>query len=264
MAHKRFIIPHTSGNSLWIGAGEPAIGMKTGDALVDTTANAYKVYTGSAWAGGSVLDGAVTVAKIGANALAASTAGRGKMQTGFFDEATVNDKFATDSFGNAELVKIIKDGAFNADAPTRALFEDGIWTLAKHAATANYRILNYRIEDLAAGADFTARAIFIAPTGLDVTLISAGIIPEGASEGVDDSNTAVIALTDGTNSIVSKTYNTAVQPPAANAFGDLGALNSTYKVLSAGEKLCLAITQGATADLPGLMLQVVYSVADAA
>ncbi len=77
--------------------------------------------------------GLVNTAALAAGVLSADAAGRAKVAAGFFDEATVLDKFAADSFDNAELIKAIKDGAFNADANTRALFDDGIWTEGKLA-----------------------------------------------------------------------------------------------------------------------------------
>lgn len=265
----RKYIPLVNGGKLFIQATAPAgIDKDIKNLWLDTssTAGVLKVWdtSGEDWAAATVADGAVTTAKLAAGVVSANAAGIALFANDFWTAAAVLAKFAADSFDNAELLKLIKDGAFKADAATRALFADGVFPLAKLTATAKYRILNYRIEDLGAGVDIAARAIFQAPTGLDIDIISAGIIPEGSSAGVDDSNTAVIALTDGTNTLVTKTYNTSAQPPAANALGDLGAISSTYKTLSAGEKLYVAVTQGATANLPALMLQVVYSVADAA
>jgi len=113
-----------------------------------------------------------------------------------------------------------------------------------------------RVEDLAAGADISARPVFVHPR--PVTLVSIGILTEGAPAGVDDDNTAVIALADdAANEIVSKTYNTAAQPPDTD-YEDLGELDATHKVLAAGEHVTLSVTQGATADLPALSLVLRY------
>ncbi len=76
-------------------------------------------------------DEGITVYALAAAALAASATGRAKMQNGFFDATTVTSKFATDSFTNAALLKLIRDGAFADSDATRALFADGIWTAAK-------------------------------------------------------------------------------------------------------------------------------------
>jgi hypothetical protein len=198
---------------------------------------------------GTVADGAITKAKFAAGALAADATGRAVMATNLFDNATTDAKFAA--------------SAFAADADSRAKFADGIWTLAKMAATANYRILNYQVEDLAAGVDIADRVIFAAPTGLDVTLVKATIIPQGDDAGIDSGNKCVIKLSDGTNTIVEKEYDDDPAFPDAAVEADLGALQATYKVLSAGEKLYLSVTNGAAANPPAFMLQVVYSVADA-
>lgn len=137
-------------------------------------------------------------------------------------------------------------------------------TLAKLATTSKTNIFSYQVEDLSAGGDIADRVIFVSPSGLDVTLVSASIIPQGSSAGIDDSNTCVIKLSDGTNTIVEATYDADPAFPAAAAVTSLGALSETYKVLSASEKLYLSVTNGATANPPAFMLQVVYTVADAA
>lgn len=207
----------------------------------------------------------VTAGTPGAGSLTANAGGRAIIASDYFDAATVLAKFAADSFDNAQLLKAVKDGAFLADAATRALFTDGIFTLAKLSATAKTRVLSYQIEDLGAGADIAARAIFVTPAGLDATITSVDIIPQGTNAGIDDSNTCVIAIADGAgNSIVSKTYNTSTPLPGSGVVGNLGSLDGTYKVLSAGEKLTVAVTNGATANPPALMLQVTYTVTEAA
>jgi len=190
---------------------------------------------------GTVADDAITTAKILNGALSADATGRAKMANNFVNAAKIE-----------------------ADAVTTAKILDANVTLAKMSTAAKTRTFNYRIEDLAAGADITARAIFFTPAGVDITLTDVSIIPEGASAGIDDSNTCVIAATDGTNTIVTQTYDTDPTFPAANAVTSLGALDATYKVLSAGEKLYIAITNGATANPPAMTLQVTYTVAVAA
>ena len=152
----------------------------------------------------------------------------------------------------------------NSKAVSGASLAAASVTPAKMSATANTRFLSIPIEDLAANGDITARAVFAVPTGMTATLVKASIIMLGSAAGVDDANTCVIALSDGTNTIVSKTYNTGTAMPDENAEGDLGALNATHKVLAAGEKLTLSVTNGANANPPAMMLQVAYTLADAA
>jgi predicted RecA/RadA family phage recombinase len=105
------------------------------------------------------------------------------------------------------------------------------------------------IAALTAGSDLAAGIVFAHPRA--ATLVSVGYLAAGSDFGtIDDSNTSVFAVTDGAgNSIVSKTYNTGTQP-TANALNDLGALDGTHKVLTAGEVVKLAITNGATAKTP--------------
>jgi hypothetical protein len=117
-------------------------------------------------------------------------------------------------------------------------------------------VFAYEVENLAAGADIADRPIWAAPSG-GAVITKVGIVPQGASAGVDNANTAVVNVEDGSgNSIVSKTYDTANQPPASGAYGDLGSLSGTHAVLTANEVLRLDVTQGATADLPGFVLLV--------
>ena len=81
---------------------------------------------------------------------------------------------------------------------------------------------------------------------------------QGAPAGIDNSNTCVIAVKDDAgNTIVTKTYNTATQPPSSD-YEDLGALDGTHKVLTAAEHLTLSVTQGATADMPAFVLILVW------
>jgi hypothetical protein len=128
---------------------------------------------------------------------------------------------------------------------------------------ASSNVISYQIEDLAAGADIATRAVFECPTGKKITITDAKIISQGSASGIDNSNTCVVQILNGTNSIVSKTYNATTAFLANNVSGSLGTLSSTYKVLAAGEKLHLVITNGATANPPAFMLQVDYTIADA-
>ena len=68
--------------------------------------------------------GTVGTANLAAGVLSANAAGRAKMAAGYFDAATALDKFGADSLTNAFLLDAVQDGAFVADAATRALFAD--------------------------------------------------------------------------------------------------------------------------------------------
>lgn len=126
----------------------------------------------------------------------------------------------------------------------------GVITL--NAAHAEEQVI-IPVENLAAAADIADRPVFA--HGRALTLVSAGILTQGAPAGVDDSNTVVIALKDDAgNTIVTKTYNTDGQPPT-NYYADLGTLDPTHKVLTATEHVTLSVTQGGTtADMPAFVV----------
>ena len=133
-------------------------------------------------------------------------------------------------------------------------------TLTLNAAHAEQLVL-VAVEDLAAGADISARPIFVHPRAC--TLVSAGILTQGSPAGIDDSNTCVVAIKDdAANTIVTKTYNTGTQPPSSD-YEDLGALDGTHKVLTAAEHVTLDVTQGASADMPAFVVVLRFEPANA-
>ena len=205
---------------------------------------------------------AVTVGTIAAGALAKNATGRAMMADDYFDAATVLAKFDADSFDNAQLILAIRDGAFNADAATRALFDDGIWTLGKLDASARMHILPVQIDSLSAGVDLTDHSLLVVPADHAITLTKASIISNGTAAGIDDSNTCVILLEDSSsNAIVTKTFDSDPAFPAKGTEVDLGTLDNTHKVLAAGEKLYLSVTNGTTANPPAFLLQLTYTIA---
>lgn len=233
------------------------------------------------WMGSHDHDGtdstAVTTGTPAAGALAASAGGRAIMADNYFDATALAAKIANDAMTAAFLAAKVADdaltnafcdaafaaNAFAADADSRAIFADGIWNLAKMAATAKYQTLSYNVEDLAAGVDITDRPIYFVPANLTSTLISADIIPLGNPAGIDDSNKCTILLTDGTNTIVSKEFDSSPAFPSAGVVTNLGTLDTTHKILAAGEKLTLSVTNGTTANPPAFVLQLTYVLADA-
>lgn len=168
--------------------------------------------------------------------------------------SVTDSEIAADSVGTSEL----KD-----DAAETANIKDANVTVPKLSAAAALRQFTATVADLGAGADQAATQFWAAPsTGATLTAIY--VVMLGSNTGVDNSNTAVIAITDNAgNSIVSKTYNTSAQPPAAGAATSLGSLDATHKVLTGGEGVKIAVTQGATADLPNFLVQLEYSCTDA-
>lgn len=91
---------------------------------------------------------------------------------------------------------------------------------------------------------------------------SVAFLATGGFGTVDDSNTAVYRLRQGSNTIVTKTYNTATQP-TASAVNDLGTPDATHKTVAADTPIKLTITNGATAATPAGYLIVQYTVPDA-
>jgi hypothetical protein len=185
---------------------------------------------------GTVANNAITAAKIAANAV----------ETAKIKDANVTAaKLATDAVETAKI-------------------KDANVTPAKLSAAAGARIFSYQVEDLAAGGDITGRCIFAAPAGIDVTVEKVYIIPQGTAAGIDDGNTCLVNLADGTNTLVAATYKTDPAFPADAAVTELGEVHAVHGILSAGEKLYLTVANGTTANPPAFMLEVVYTVADAA
>ena len=107
-------------------------------------------------------------------------------------------------------------------------------------------VMKYQVENLAAGSDITSRPIFTRAYDWDFS--KASILTQGTPAGIDNANTVVITLKNGAGTtIVSKTYNTANQPPTNDA-SDLGALSVTN--IDGLDIVTLTATCGATADMP--------------
>ena len=88
---------------------------------------------------------------------------------------------------------------------------------------------------------------------------------QGTPAGIDDSNTCVVLLEDGSsNEIVKSTYDTDNAFPSAGVAASLGTISPTHGILTAGEKLLLSVTNGANANTPRFVIQIVYTMAAAA
>lgn len=149
-------------------------------------------------------------------------------------------------------VRFLKEVVFAIEPELPALWSASIEFIGYKVE--KMRTETYWVEDLGAGVDIANRPIFVNPKA--VTINSIGILTQGAPAGVDDSNTAVIEIKDdAANSLVSKTYNTATQPPSSD-YADLGNLSNAS--LAAGEHLNLNVTQGATANMPAFGIVIEY------
>lgn len=114
------------------------------------------------------------------------------------------------------------------------------------------QVVSYDIEDLAAGADIAARAIFIAPRASTV-LDTVKCIYTAASAAVDGSNTTVVTLRNITEAanIASMTLTATT---SANAVESL-TLTAANADIAANDVLGVVVTNGATADTPAMILQ---------
>lgn len=115
-------------------------------------------------------------------------------------------------------------------------------------------VVHTDIEDLAAGADITARA-FWSPRVASY-ILGARVIFQGATTGVDGSNTLVIDLTNATQGVTIGTL-TRTATNTANSTASL-TLTAAYQDVAADDVICFAVTQGATADAGKMRLQVTY------
>lgn len=114
----------------------------------------------------------------------------------------------------------------------------------------------YQVEDLAAGADISARPIFSLPKGGIIT--SVFIMGAASGAGIDNSNTSVWTILAGSDTIVTYTFNATNTFPAASTPTSLGALNATHRVLTAEEVVKLTLTNGSTADTPLTQVRIRY------
>lgn len=120
---------------------------------------------------------------------------------------------------------------------------------------AKVKSLTHAVENLAAGADVTARAIHSFDS--DGWLVSARILNQAtAAAGINDANTCVIALATDAGTVVTTTFNTGTPFPAVNTEQDMGALANTH--VEPGYVLTAAVTSGAAADPGPFLIQVDY------
>lgn len=114
--------------------------------------------------------------------------------------------------------------------------------------------LIYTVEDLDAGADLADIPIgAVAGAG---SITQAAIISLGSAAGVDAGNTSAVLLEVGSTAKASATYTAENPFPASGALGVL-AIDSA--AVAAGDVLSLSVTNGATANLPAFMVQIVVT-----
>lgn len=110
-------------------------------------------------------------------------------------------------------------------------------------------LISYAAADLAANTALAATYIGWAPRG--GRLASVKLASRGTAAGIDNSNTLVVAIKDGSgNTIVTYTFNATNTFPANGAMVDLGALSATYRNLAAGTGWTLTVTSSTNANPP--------------
>jgi len=120
---------------------------------------------------------------------------------------------------------------------------------------AKIKTATHAVEDLSAGADIAARAVHTFEK--EGWIVSARVVNQAtAATGIDNSNTCVVALVVGGQSIATKTFDATVTFPAANTASDMGAISNSH--VNAGGVLTVAVTNGTTANPGPFLVQVDY------
>lgn len=229
-----------------------ALDVSDGDAIYwnDGTNKATKTATDN-YMGTAVYDSGVSLTTVFVNLRSIEAAA---VETLALDDLTDIDGALAYTAGHI----LVADGdsfeevAVSGDA---TLSSAGVVTLNTSKA---YQTVIIRVEDLAAGVDIANRPIFAIPTAC--TLVSAGILSEGAPAGIDAGNTCVILLEDqASNAIVTVTYDNANIFPTSD-YEDLGALDGVHKALAAEEMVWLSVTNGATANPPAFSIVLTFEV----
>ena len=154
----------------------------------------------------------------------------------------------TGATGAGQFVAIKLVSVSNADGADGADGEDGV-------DGASTQTIVYTAANGDAGAGLTDTPIgYITGAG---TITSVAVISLGTAEGIDAGNTSAFVLEIGTDSKATETFDDANAFPASGAASAL-TLDADASV-AAGDVLLLTVTNGATADLPAYLVQVVVT-----
>lgn len=118
---------------------------------------------------------------------------------------------------------------------------------------AGVEYMSYLVENLAAGADLTERVM--GRCKYPTEFLECEILPTVASVGVDGSNTLLVTLRNITGAVdiatVTLTTNLVLNTPVALTMSTTLA----NRIAAADDVIGLVVTQGATADTAGFILQ---------
>jgi hypothetical protein len=225
IARRRFISVNSSGEGVIATAAGSAIGVSMNQAAYDEV---LEIADGIVMveAGGAITAGAGI--EVGANGKAVTNTGGIGIGIALTSAA---------SAGNIVAVKMLNTSVTNGvDAP---LVQTFVYTAA----------------DLEAGADLADTPIgYVAADG---EIINVAIISTGSAVGIDADNTSAFVLKVGTTSKATATFDDANAFPAAGV-AEAGTLAEDATV-AAGDVLLLNVTNGANANLPVFMVQVVIA-----
>jgi predicted RecA/RadA family phage recombinase len=126
---------------------------------------------------GTVGAGTIGTAGLAAGTISADAPGRALMAANYFTTAQLLNALTADSITNAVLLDGVLDGAFLADAGTRALFTAGIWTEPYLAAES---VTGAKVAEAASSSVIGAVPLLYhttiadigAPTNYDITVTS--------------------------------------------------------------------------------------------
>lgn len=113
----------------------------------------------------------------------------------------------------------------------------------------------HQVEDLSAGADVALRAAHVFDS--EGWLVAARVVNQAiAAAGIDNSNTCVVTVQNGAQTVVSSTFNLTNTFPAVNTSKDLGVLANVHVL--AGGVLNVSVTNGTTANPGPFLIEVDY------
>lgn len=130
------------------------------------------------------------------------------------------------------------------------------------AAASNFNLKThpYVVENLAADADITGRAVFFFPQ--KGSFQAAYIHTAANSAGIDANNTAVFTLKISTKTVATLTRTSNVTADTQYSFTPAAAAADTPAYNSertAGTGITLDVTQGTNADMPAFVLTIVWN-----
>lgn len=126
--------------------------------------------------------------------------------------------------------------------------------MAAAASNFNLKTHPYAVENLAAAADISGRAVFFFPQ--NGSFQAAYIHTAANSAGIDANNTAVFTLKVSSTTIATLTRTSNVTADTQYSFTN--ATGATAERTS-GTGITLDVTQGTNADMPAFVLTIVWN-----